>query len=255
MEVDRGPFALPGDRRGILCIHGFTGSPYEMRGLGQALARRGPTVEGLALPGHATAVEDLEPVRWEMWAEAVEAAYDRLAARCARVAVVGQSLGGLLALHLSTRRPVAAVASLGAPLRLGGLSGAVARAVTRWPLAGRVRWLPKLGGSDVRDPAAKAANPAYDRIPVRALGQFLRFMARVDRELPRVTAPLLVVHAVHDHTAPVDSAARLSRRVASLDQRVVRLPDSFHLVTIDVERDVVADEVATFLERRLGPPR
>ncbi len=253
--MDRDPFELAGDRRGILCIHGFTGTPHEMRGLGLALARRGPTVHGIALPGHATRLEDLEPITWREWVDAVAVAHDRLAERCGAVAVVGQSLGGLLALHLSTRRPVAAVASLGAPLRLGGLSGMVARATTRWPLNRWVRRLPKLGGSDVRDPAAKAANPAYPAIPVRPLGQLLAFMGVVDDLLPQVTAPLLIVHAVNDHTAPVDSAARIGRRVASLDQRMVRLPASYHLVTIDVERDQVADEVATFFERRLGPAR
>ena len=61
--------------------------------------------------------------------------------------------------------------------------------------------------------------------------------------------------ADNDQTAPVDSAARIGRRVASLAQRMVRLPASYHLVTIDVERDRVADEVATFFERRLGPAR
>lgn len=251
--MDRDPFELAGDRRGVLCVHGFTGTPYEMRGLGEALHRRGLTVHGPALPGHATTVEDLDEQRWQAWADAVVAAHDRLAARCAAVAVVGQSLGGLLALHLSTRRPVAAVASLAAPLRLGGMSGIVARLTTRPPLAGRIRRLPKLGGSDVRDEAAKAANPAYRSIPVRALGQFLAFMRKVDAELAQVTAPLLIVHAEQDHTAPFDSAARLARRVHSLDQRLVTLPRSYHLVTLDVERDRVADEVATFFERRLGP--
>ena len=252
--MDDHAFELAGDRRGILCIHGFTGSPFDFRFVGEALAARGPTVVALTLPGHGTTVEDLDAQPWSAWADAVVDAYDRLAARCAQVAVVGQSMGGLLALHLATRRRPAAIASLAAPLWLGGLSGLVARATTRWPLAGRVHRLPKRGGSDVREPSMRRGTPTYPTIPVRALGQFLAFMRLVDDELPAVTAPLLIMHAVQDHTAPVGSAARLARRVATLDQRVVRLPDSYHVLTVDVERAQVAAEVGDFFLRRLGPP-
>lgn len=247
------PFDFPGDGAGILCIHGFTGSPYEMRYLGEALAARGHAVRGIALPGHATAIEDLVERRWSEWADAVTAAYDDLARGGRRVAVVGQSLGGLLALHLATRRAPAAVASLAAPLWLEGLGGVVARALTRGPLAGRVAYLPKLGGSDVRAPDAKRANPAYPRIPVRPLGELLAFMAVVDAALPEVRAPLLVLHATQDHTAPVACAHRIAARVATpaAARRVRILPESFHLISIDVERTVVAAEVGAFFDLHL----
>lgn len=251
--MSRDAFELPGDDRGVLCIHGFTGSPHEMRYLGESLAGRGMTVSGLALPGHATRVEDLEPVGFAEWTAAVTAAHDALAARCRAVAVVGQSLGGLLALHLSTRRPVAAVASLAAPLWFEGLTDVVARATTRGPLAGRVRYLPKLGGSDVRDPDERRANPSYRAVPVRALGQLMDFMALVDGLLPEVRAPLLVLHGQHDHTAPVGSARRIAARVASQPLRLRILPRSYHLLAIDEERTIVAAEVGAFFERHLAP--
>lgn len=253
--MQRDPFEFAGDERGVLCIHGFTGTPYEMRYLGTALAGRGCTVRGLALPGHATTIDDLLDRRWPEWAEAVTAAYDDLARRCSTVAVVGQSLGGLLALHLATRRAPAAVASLAAPLWLDGLGGLVARALTRGPLAHRVALLPKLGGSDVRAPAAKRANPSYAKVPVRALGELLAYMDVVDAALPAVRAPLLVLHATHDHTAPVACAHRIALRVATPPAalRLRILPASFHLISIDVERAIVAAEVGAFFERHLRP--
>lgn len=239
------PFDLVGDDEvGVVLVHGFTGTPYEVRYLGEQLARAGVTVRAPRLPGHGTSLDDLDRTRWEDWAEAVERAVDALRVRCGRVAVVGQSLGGLLALHVgSQRKDVFAVGSLAAPLWLDGLSGRVAR-WTQGPLK-RLTRLPKLGGSDVRDPRARAENPCYDAIPTRALGQLLDFMQVVDAALPSVTQPVLVLHATHDHTAPVACAQRIAERTHA--RRVRILPRSYHLIAVDVERDIVAAEVTTFL--------
>jgi carboxylesterase len=245
------PFDLPGDDRGVLCVHGFTGTPYEMRYLGQRLHDRGLTVVGPALPGHTTSVEDLDATTWRDWSAAVDQAFDALLARCRRVAVVGQSLGGLLALYLASRRSeVAAVASLAAPLWLDGLGGLA----SRWTgpggvLNGRIGRLPKLGGSDIRDRRLARINPSYPAIPTRALAELVAFMGVVDAALPAVNAPLLVVHGQRDHTAPVASARRIAMRARAARTRI--LPESFHLVAIDVERDIVAAEVAAFFEARL----
>jgi carboxylesterase len=239
------------DDLGVVLVHGFTGTPFEVRYLGERLAADGFTVHGPLLPGHGTSLDDLDRTTWQDWAAAVEAATDAMARRCKRVAVVGQSLGGLLALHLaSRRRDLAAVGSLAAPLWLDGLSGRVARSTQRGLLR-RVRRIPKLGGSDVRDRRARVANPCYDAIPTRALGQLLAFMRIVDDALPLVEAPVIVVHATHDHTAPVACAARIAERARALRVRI--LPRSYHLIAADIERDIVAAEVGEFLRRAARP--
>lgn len=242
------PFDLVGDDDiGVVLVHGFTGTPYEVRYLGEQLARAGYTVRAPLLPGHGTRVEDLDRTTWRDWAEAVERAVDGLRVRCGQVAIVGQSLGGLLALHVASHRPdVACVATLAAPLWLEGLSARVAAWTTAGPLR-RVRAIPKLGGSDVRDRRAKAENPCYPAIPTRALGELLAFMQVVDAALPQVTQPVLVLHAHQDHTAPVACAARIAERTGAA--RVRLLDRSYHLIAVDVERDIVAAEVSSFLRR------
>jgi carboxylesterase len=241
-------FELDGDGDvGVVCVHGFTGTPYEVRYLGERLRTAGHTVLGLRLPGHGTSISDLDATRWQDWADAVEHAFDTLRLRCPRVAMVGQSLGGLLSLHLAARRPeVAAVATLAAPLWLEGLGRRVAAWAERGALR-RLKALPKLYGSDVRDARARAENPCYDAIPLNALGELLRFMRVVEAELPELRRPVLVLHGRRDHTAPVACATRIAERARAVRTRI--LPHSFHLIAVDVERDIVAAEVIDFLRR------
>lgn len=252
------PFELVGDGDGdgvgIVLIHGFTGTPFEVRYLGEHLAREGFWVRAPLLPGHGATVEALDRTTWRDWVEAVGREVDAMAGRCARVAVVGQSLGGLLALYLaslgSRRRELAAVGTLAAPLWLPPLAARVAASTQRGLLRG-VRAIPKLGGSDVRDRRVRAENPCYGAIPTRALGHLLAFMRIVDDALPLVAPPVLVLHGARDHTAPVACAARIAARARAARVRI--LPRSYHLIAADVERDIVAAEVARFV-RHHHPP-
>ncbi|MFT3695468.1 MAG: alpha/beta fold hydrolase [Kofleriaceae bacterium] len=240
---------LAEDTIGVLLVHGFTGTAYEMRFLGERLADAGFYVRGIVLPGHGTSPEDLDATVWADWAGAVEAAFDELLLKCRRVAVCGQSLGGLLSLHLASKRAdVAAVATLAAPLWLDGLSGRVAS----WAMSGALSWLkqiPKLAGSDVRDPNVRRENPSYRVIPTKALAQLGEFMRVVGGELDKIQAPVLVVHGKHDHTAPVASAAAIADRTHA--RRVKLLERSYHLIAVDVERDIVAEEVRSFFRRNV----
>jgi carboxylesterase len=242
------PFDLVGeDDVGVVLVHGFTGTPYEVRYLGEQLSRDGYTVRAPLLPGHGTSIAELDKTTWHDWTETVERAVDAMRIRCARVAVVGQSLGGLLALHAAShRKDIACVASLAAPLWLEGLSARVAAWTTKGPLRA-IRAIPKFGGSDVRDKRVKAENPCYPSIPTKSLGQLLEFFAVVREALPRVTQPVLVVHAKQDHTAPVACAQAIADATRAVRLRI--LDESFHLIAADVERDIVAAEVVTFLRR------
>lgn len=241
--------------RGVLCIHGFTGTPFEMRYLGEALVARGFHVLGPVLPGHGTTPENLDQTTWLEWYGAVEAALDRLLERCDKVGVVGQSLGGLLALRLAQERQhqVSAVASLATPLWLPWPARAAARATKPGSLLGRaIQNVPKLGGSDVRDLAMKRKNPAYMVVPVRPLHQLMELMEIVRAHLAEVRAPILVVHGRQDHTVPYACSEELLGRVTAEIKLHRALEQSFHLVSMDVERGLVAADVGDFFEAQLG---
>jgi carboxylesterase len=253
-QADSAPFWFPGNAElGVLCLHGFTGTPYEVRHLGQRLSEQGLTVSGPALAGHTTSIAELDQTTWHDWYATVEQSFDALRERCARVAVVGQSLGGLLALYLAAQRQeqLVAVATLAAPLWLFPLARAAVWAtrpgrVLTDRFGRRVRALPKISGSDVRDPVVKQRNPCYQAVPVRALHQLVAFMGEVDLHLSRVRVPALVMHSRQDHTAPYGCSERIAARVGGPVKHVA-LRESYHLVASDVEREQVAAEVSAFV--------
>jgi carboxylesterase len=248
---DAGPFRFDGDRRGVLLVHGFTGTPFEMRLCGEALARRGYSVVGPLLAGHGGSAEELAATRWPDWYATVERAFDELRARTDRVAVVGLSLGGLLSLELARRRraQLAAVGCMAAPLWIKPwMMRGVRRAARSWLLKNLV--IPKWGGSDIVDAEMRRKNPGTPGMPVPALESLFDFMDHVHRHLGEVERPAFVAHAKNDHTAPVDCMRVVVDRVKGpVDQLV--LERSAHIITLDVEREVLFERLGRFLAPHL----
>lgn len=248
-------FEAPGDAA-VLLLHGFTGTPYEMRGLGEALHAAGFTAQGIRLPGHE-APERLITATREDWRRAVAAAYADLRARYRRVAVAGLSTGALLALDLAATAADApdAVVSLAAPMFLYGWKPRFLLPVlARTPLRSRMKWVKESPGN-IRDAAAQARHPSLRWAHIGAVDELRRLIGEVRARLPKVTAPLLVEHALHDTTALVASADIVFAGVASRCKEKIILPESYHILTVDLERARVYADVARFLDRwLLGEP-
>ena len=235
-------FSLPGGRVGALLIHGFTGSPQGLRGLGEHLSDAGVAVEAPRLPGHGTTWQDLGVRRHEEWVEAVEDAYDRLTDRCDEVFVVGLSFGAALAVDLAARHPV-------------GMSGIVLLATyinTKDPrrfLAPAIRFvvqsLPGVG-NDIADPEMREI--VYDRVPTKAAYSMLQFIRKARRELPSVRCPALIIHSRHDHTAHPDNARLVHAELGSEIKEVVWLERSYHVITVDLEREQVYSKTLDFIK-------
>jgi carboxylesterase len=208
-------------------------------------------VRAVRLAGHDTTPDELAGTRWPDWLGSAVDGLAALRAEAPRTVVAGISLGALLALLLAARRPldVAAIVCAATPLRLADRRAAVLRSL-RWlpPLRRRFAVLAKRG-RDISDPAARAASRSYDVIPLPALLSFLELRRLVWRELPRVTQPALVIHGRHDHVAPPSNVALLRRHLGSRMVEAHLLERSWHVLTEDVERDLVARLMIGFLNR------
>jgi carboxylesterase len=222
----------------------LTGTPYEVRPLAEAIARRGIRARGPLLPGHASSPEELVRLPRGAWLEAVRLEYARLRADHERVFVVGLSLGGLLSLALAQQQDVAGLVVVGTPLALRQPLPLLV------PLLKRiVPMLPKRTGSDIRDPQARARHPGYDRMPLAAVHELIRLQRSVRSGLSRVTAPTLVAHGHHDSTARLRDAARIHREITARVREILILPSSAHVVPVDFDGPVLAEATALFVER------
>src|SRR5512138_404096 len=90
------PFLLLGEapKPACLLIHGFTGTPKEMRWLGEFLNSHGYTCLGIRLTGHATDPQDMIRSNWTDWTACVEDGYQLLRCLSERIILVGLSMGG-----------------------------------------------------------------------------------------------------------------------------------------------------------------
>ena len=105
MEPTPDPFSLPGGPVTVVLIHGFTGSPLELRPVAEALQAEGYGVEAPLLAGHGTCVDDLMSIQPSQWMEQIDFLIDQLVQRGQRVVVGGLSLGSILALQAGLRWP------------------------------------------------------------------------------------------------------------------------------------------------------
>lgn len=256
---DKSPLVASGDRRGVLCLHGITGTPFEVRPLAESLARAGCTVEAPVLAGHGGTLAELAAVGWPDWLRSAEAAMDRVRAQVGGVpiALAGFSMGGLLALRLARLFPerVSALVVMSTPLRLRKLQVMGIRAMSRLPFDFRKLpgvCVPKLNGSDISDPEIRYSNPSLRAFPLAALAALVDLMDVVRADLPVIVTPTLVVHSRQDHTVPMEDSLELTGCLGSAVIERLWLEKSFHIVLQDVERAEVIDGALRFLARYAG---
>jgi carboxylesterase len=221
-------------------LHGLTGTPYEVRPPAEALARNGFACVAPLLPGHGEPAERLEATSAEAWLDAAETVFDDLQKTHERVYVLGLSLGGLLALALAARRPVSGLLVLATPLRLRLLPRLAAPVLARF-----VRFLPKHPA--IRDPEALARHPGTDRMPLASVQHLLRLQKQVEGELSQVVAPIHLIFSRQDPAVDPRNGLWILEGVGSVQRSLSYLDRSFHVITVDVERESVRKACVGFL--------
>jgi carboxylesterase len=153
-------------------------------------------------------------------------------------------MGAALALHLAANFSLQGVIALAPALRLPLCQQAAVYALSPF-----MRWKSKPDGPDVRDKTVVSRLQSYERYPTASVKELLHTMRRVREELPKVTAPLLILHGRHDRTMPYANVALLRKRVRSQEISVEFFENSGHLLSVDFDHQAVFAAVLNFVRR------
>ena len=240
------PYEATGGDIGVLVLHGFTGNPSSVRPLAEFLAADGFTVSLPRLPGHGTSVADMMTTSWADWTGAALDAYDDLAARTARVAVVGLSMGGGLSAYIAQRRDVGAVVFINplvkppVPEMIDGLNQLIEAGLTTIDAI----------GSDVKREGVSEL--AYDATPLACAKSLFDGIGEVYDALGSIVAPSLLLSSREDHVVTADNGDDLVARVRGPIERVW-LENSFHVATIDNDQPLVESLTRDFIHKTVAP--
>lgn len=249
-------------RGAALLIHGFPGTPAEMRPLGQALHAAGWQARGLLLPGFGKQIAHLADQRAEDWVAAAVTELRALRREHERVALIGYSMGGAVAINAAAQE---------APDRLA-LIAPFWTLTTGWqdwiwPVARRIfRTLRPFKDADFSDPKARQElrnfmpdadldDPAVQQairgitLPSSVLNELRRVGRMAYRHIREVPTPGLVIQGSRDEVVPPTRTRKLLAQAR---------PDRFTLAEIDGGHSLiqaqrptlpeVAERVQTYLD-------
>lgn len=254
---------LEGHRAPILLLHGLRGNPMEMQLLAQRLNAAGHTVSVPHIPGYGHGPADTLAARSEQWEARARERLQQLVDSHGPAAVGGICIGADLALRLALTdaASVTGLLLISTTLYYDGWN----LPWYRWllPLAGptplrhlyslrekepygvkneRIRsWIARQMES-TGDSAAGARD-----LPATAIHQAYRLMRKVRKTLPQIRQPALILHAAEDETASLRTPNLLAGTLGSLVIRKIIFTNSYHMLTLDNDREAVARSCIDFM--------
>lgn len=236
------PFYFPGNKIGVLVIHGFTGSTQSMYYLGEQIAEKGYTVYGPRLTGHGTDPKDMEKTTYKDWIKDVESGLTKLKETCSTIFVTGLSMGGTLTLYLAENySEIAGMMPINAATELPGME-----AYYHSIKDSDTRFVDGIG-SDIKKAGIKEL--AYPQTPVKSMGELLALMETVRENLSEITIPTLIFSSTVDHVVPPNNSEAIYSNISSVEKEKVSLENSYHVATLDNDKALIAERCIDFIKK------
>jgi len=227
-------------RVGALIIHGYTSTPFSMQPLAKRLQPKLYRTKNMLIAGHFTTPEVFGQYTWQSWYDSVVDAYQQLQQDCDKVIIIGQSLGGILALLLAANIAPQSQLILLAPAVY--LPRALYLSPYLVPLfkALRIHYLPAIAGDHSRKDWYEIT---FKKIPITAHRELHRIAKATKRKLPEIHNPTLIFGSTHDHAISTKNIKKTYDKLASRDKELIWLENSYHLISFDNDFEKVACKI------------
>lgn len=239
-HLDGSSFYWPKGDVAVLCLHGFTATTVEVRKMAEFLSQQGYTVKAPLLPGHGTSPVEMNKTGWRDWYGVAENSLKELQKNYSRIFVLGESMGGLLTLHLAAKYPHLCGVLLFAP----------AVRISRLWLA-KILW-PFVPVMQKKPADNQLPQQSYDAFPLKAAASLFDLQRIVRSELPDISTPIMIFQGRHDDTIDAMGAVYAHKQIGSVDKELVILNESCHLILLDKQMPQVQEMTNEFIVRILS---
>ncbi|SRR5690625_3745851 len=236
------PFTFEAGPRAVLLLHGFTGHSADVRMLGRFLEKKGYTSHAPIYRGHGVSPEELLTTHPHQWWEDVQEAYEHLKKLgYEEIAVAGLSLGGVFGLRLAYSVPVKAVIPMCTPMFFDNETQLTIgfRAFSK-----EYKQLEQKDEQTITDEVDDLMNRSTDLFT-----QIGNLIEEVRGNIDMIYAPTMVVQSRLDQMINTDSAPYIYEHIQAENKELKWYEKSGHVITLDKEKDILHEDIYTFLER------
>ena len=255
------PFHLPGERGAVLLVHGFGGTPAEMRGIGERLNAAGWAVHAPLLPGFGADFAALSRTTHMEWIATVRDAHDALRREHRHTLLLGFSMGGAISISVAAATPPDGLILINPFTRLENWVWKLLPVVKTLFPSFKPFQVVKLDfesdetrrnigqympDADLTDPAVQEAVLSFS-LPTRALDELRAVGGKAWALAPRLRTPTLIVQSQRDKTVPPAITRQLAERIPGA--RLLEIDAEHNFVQYDAERlDEAVGAIQAFLD-------
>ena len=216
-----------------LIIHGFAGGKVQINPLNEYLRDNGYITACPKLKGHTGNAKDMKKANYKDWIASAEEELLRLMKKTDKIAILGFSMGGLIAVNLACKYDIRAIVTINTPIYYWNLKRVLVNIY-----------------DDIKNKKPnyiKRYSQARKASPLISMINFLYLLNSTKTKLSNIKCSFLILQTKDDDTTRLKSVDYIYDNIRSEDKEIRLYDKGGHLVLLSQDRDEVIMDVEEFI--------